>query len=114
MIDIDLQRAKDGLEEFANENGKWQYWINAPKGEIWTFEEAWAYVFDDSRIGSALDAGEIRERYGANIHNYFRELSKVLKQVPPNLKPEDLIKLPVMQKVKSAAQKLLNSKMFGF
>lgn len=111
MINIDVLRWS--LEELALLEEQKRLWLGTSLSEISSFEEACCGVFDDSGVTRAMDNGFMLESYGSEIVRQFDSLSALIRKVPSNLKPSDLIGLPILVEIRAAAKKLLESGMFA-
>lgn len=112
-MSINLDVLRWSLEELASVDEQRRLWLGRAKGEMSSFEEACCGVFDDSRLGLALERGGLRERYGAEVADRFERLSVLTGKVPLDLWPDEQIDLPVMAEIRSLAQAILASPMFS-
>lgn len=111
IVNIDV--ARWSLEELASIEEQKRLWLGASTGEMSSFEEACCGVFDDSGVTRALDKGFLLQNYGSEIVGQFESLNASIQKVPSNLKPSDLIDLPLMDEIRSKAKLILESRMFS-
>lgn len=90
-----------------------QLWLGHRKGEMSSFEETVCGIFDDSGLARAMDKGLLREKYGDEIAQQVEILRRLIHKIPSNLRPSDLIELPIMHQIRESAKSLLETPLFN-
>ena len=105
-------RLRWSLEELASREQQEQFWLGRVPGMMSTFEEAWAGAFDDSGLWAVYDEQEFLEEYGGDVVRLIELLRSLLKKVPLNVHPSEIIPLPVLEEIRKVSQQLLQSALF--
>jgi hypothetical protein len=97
---------EEALRELADESFQRRVWLGQSAGEMSSFTECVAHLFDDSGLGDALEGAGIV--YSESIDDLLRELDEVLGRVMGHSRsPEDVVGDPAMDQARSLARWIL-------
>ena len=97
------------LEELANEEEQKRLWLGISKNEMSSFEEARCGVFDDSGLGRLMEKGLVASEYGTLVAEMVSHLSFLLKKMPANIPPHEVISHHLMGEIRTTCLRLLES-----
>ena len=105
---INTEMACWRLEELASRIEQERLWMGRTDSEMSSFEEARCGLFDDAGVMRALESGSLRKTHSEELCLKFMALHELLKKLPENARPEDVIAHPRMAEVRSLAADLLS------
>jgi hypothetical protein len=108
MARVLIDHVRSGLDELSDLDYQSRVWTGRePAGEMSSFEESVATLFDDSGLGWALDKDE--PVFGQQIDAELRELRAALVKIDSRRSPDDVIDDPRMPVVREQAAAILRA-----
>src|SRR5437868_2760160 len=102
MIAVLIEMVLSALRELSDVEYQTRVWTGRdPGGEMSSFEECVASVFDDSNLNLALDAGS--EVLGSTIDNHLQVIRDLVGRIDSARTPDEVIEDPLMQQVRNRA-----------
>ena len=108
-MSINKEILRWSLEELASEEEQKRLWLGLSKDVMSSFEEAWCGVFDDSGLARFMEKGLVEIEHGDQIAQMVSHLHSLLKKLPVNAPPIEIISHPLMGEVRKACSRLLES-----
>lgn len=97
----------EGLRQLASQDLQQSLWVLGEKDHMSSFTEAVSYVFDDARLGEAMDSGFLQNNLSSGFCARIYELDRLIDRVPLNLAPKETIEHPQMDEIRKLASELL-------
>ncbi len=95
------------LRELASEELQKKFWVYGDANQMSSFSEAICGVFDDAKLTRALESGYLENHFSKNLCQKVKKLDQIIKLIPENLLPVDILKHPQMDGIRSLSGELL-------
>ena len=105
MYWVDKKRIRECLKELSDISYQERVWLASSGTEISSFEEATCQLFGDSGLDFSLDRNQ--EVFGKEIDGLLKNFGDMLKKIPDNRPPSELIKDERMVPVRKMAADIL-------
>jgi hypothetical protein len=105
-MDVYKTKVRSALEELSDVDYQRRVWTGKdPRGEVASFEECVAELYDDSALILALEKGQVV--FSPEIDQRLRSLGELLAEVETNRHPLALVEDPAMERVRRTAAQVL-------
>lgn len=95
-IKLILKDTMDGLDELSNPILQRKLWIGDDKESMSSFTEVICEIFDDSGLSRAIESNYVPEPFLSQ----FLKLGELVREIPEDDYPEEIMKHPKMNSVK--------------
>jgi hypothetical protein len=105
-MDVTTSKVRSALDELSDADYQRRVWTGRdPRGEMASFEECVAELFDDSSLDLAFEKGEVV--FSPDVDGRLLSLGRLLAEIDTDRDPRALVEDPAMEHVRRAAAEIL-------
>src|SRR4051812_23244282 len=98
-MDVTTSKVRSALEELSDADYQRRVWTGRdPRGEMASFEECVAELFDDSSLNLRFEKGEVV--FTPDIDRRLLSLGNLLAEIDTDRQPHALVEDPTMERVR--------------